>query len=183
MLNLKKVILGLGLLGVVSSVNAAYIEIPAHYKQVKTGGSVFRPIYSLEFVNLKRVMVYENVFALENGAVGLNTTTAVTCDYTEEGSCYYGTERTVAFTSTILYPNNSKLPGSVGCSTTYSVTGIKGVCPSANLVYPIIKDGKIDSSGNVITGGGYDDTALKSENAILKAKVQALETKVYSCVP
>lgn len=28
----------------------------------------------------------------------------------------------------------------------------------------------------------YDDTALKSENAILKAKVQALETKVYQCV-
>lgn len=164
-------------MGVVSSANADYIELPVHYKLVKSGGTVLRPNYTSQLVPAKNAINYVNVIAIQQGAflVGSYLSTSESCSQGAADDPMVCTTTTQSNIDTKFFNTNQKITDiPLGCSVAYVISGTTKSCPS-NVIYPIVKDGTIDSSGNVVTNGGYDDT-------ILKAKIKALEDKVYSCV-
>lgn len=142
MLNLKKVILGLGLLGVVSSANA---------------------VCSLE---LTRVDDYGSVTKISK-SINENTFYSFK-DFFTEYTVYFNSECILFYSSFSRYISG----------------GINQDSHKKDFILPTKSslDNSFKNTSAIKTIQTYDDTALKSEDTILKAKVQALETKVYQCV-
>lgn len=205
----KKIILGLGLLGVVSSANAWYIEIPGHYDETKyyvqpkivpaynlknyerADLTNITTTYGVSWVSTK-VGVIETVLQTKHwpntafvpGSSGVNATAV----------------QTILYSINVLTKNNGTPPyHPIGCKNKLFENNVIGSGYTSTRfencsekVYPIMKEGSSlvwNKTTNVYDmvpdtfGTTYDDASLKSENALIKARLQALETKVYSCVP
>lgn len=142
MLNLKKAILGLGLLCVVSSANA---------------------VCSLE---LTRVDDYGSVTKISK-SINENTFYSFK-DFLTEYTVYFNSECILFYSSFSRYVSG----------------GINQDSHKKDFILPTKSslDNSFKNTSAIKTIQTYDDTALKSEDTILKAKVQALEDKVYQCV-
>lgn len=139
MLNLKKVILGLGLLGVVSYANAAYLKCGTE--------NVITKKFTTTVTSLNTATMNDVFTALEDGA--LLKDDSVTGTYV---------------------PIAAKTSYSV-----YSTLYFKAIGESFG--------GCTVMAGNIPNStSAYDDTSLKNEDALMKARIQALEAKVYQCV-
>lgn len=145
MLNLKKVILGLGLLGVVSSANASYIQRQAGYYYWLDSNQNYQSSYQ----GAQNLLAYGDYIATPYGVFKINISTSIDTNWTASSQ----SNSTPIADGTVLQS---------GCSyNNYTPCGNIGV-----KVMPGNPPGSKDS---------YDDS-------ILKAKIKALEDKVYSCV-
>lgn len=167
----KRFLLGIGLLGVVSSANATYVEcLESGYTQGENMyyGKGWKWNYNVGFLapDGKRYESwgdYKEAYESCPGGADVNCTIAynnIPAGYKE---VFYG-EKIVQL-----------------CSQKYTVTYKslirKDTC-NGTISYCITKPGSINDDTSTTTAV----STLTNENTILKTKVKALEDKVYSCV-
>lgn len=151
----KRFLLGLGLLGVVSSANAA---CSFEYHSVDETASTFqKSMPGNSFYNVK-IFLTEYTFYFDSNC---------TLFYSSFSRYMSGGINIDSYRKDFLLPTRSSL---------------NDLPPNTDISY-------FNNTSALKTNQTYDDTALKNtdaslinENNILKAKVQALETKVYQCV-
>lgn len=171
MLNLKKIILGFGLFGVVSSANATYVECleSGYTKELNMYyGKGWKWNYTVGFLapDGRR---YESwgKYDVQNQSCGGGD---------NDGCTYYTTTMPEGYKE-IFYGEKIVTLCSQKYTVTYKNLVRKDVC-NGTISYCVTKPGSINDD----TSATAAVSSLTNENNILKAKVQALETKVYQCV-
>ena len=171
MLNLKKVILGLGLLGVVSYANAAYVEcLESGYTKGENMyyGKGWKWNYNVGFLapDGKR---YESW--------GDRRESYESCSGAADDACTIAYNNIPAGYKEVFYGEKIVTLCSQRYTITYKHLIRTDVC-NGTISYCVTKPGSINDDTSTTTAV----STLTNENNLLKAKVQALETKVYQCV-
>lgn len=173
----KKILLGLGLLGVLSSANAACTFKHSfdinYFGRIENAGIMNLSVNPGAMISFQAVA---NKTVYYNG--GHTAKYVVRADSACNLSLEESSVNTFCFQASCSILQGNKHTYIPYGSTVSAINCVDSQTDECT-VHANLTNTSTATSVSTIT---YDDTALKSENAILKAKVQALEDKVYQCV-
>jgi len=177
----KKILLGLGLLGVISSANA--ICTLDHFSNYKTPNEVsklqiepgeFKILSIADTCYVSGGQCSEKYYARADNFCNVEITWL-----SGYNSVFLKTSESINPYATTFYIGRGGTIDIIKCSASGLDAGGKELTTNDNCYFST----KITNTSVAPTPiSTYNDSTLKSEDALMKARIQALETKVYQCV-